>query len=68
MQELRVRVRLVVDLHQLADGGVGVLLRGGEGLVAEQFLDGAKVGAVGEQMRREGVAERMRMEIPVDVD
>ena len=30
LRELRVRVRLVVDLHQLADGGVRVALRRGE--------------------------------------
>ena len=37
----------IVDVHELADGGVGVFLRGGEGLVAEEFLNGAEVGAIG---------------------
>ena len=40
----------VINLHQLADGGVRVLLRGGERAVAEQLLDGAEIGAVGEQV------------------
>jgi hypothetical protein len=61
-------MRLVVDVHELADGGVGVFLRGGERLVAEEFLDGAKVGAVGEKMRGEGVAERVGVEVPIHVD
>lgn len=59
---------LVVNVHQLADGSVCVFLRGGEGLVAEEFLDGAEVGAVGEKMRGEGVAEGVGMKVPVDVD
>ena len=61
------RVGLVIDFHQLADGGVGVFLRGGERLVAEQFLNGAEVGAVGKEMRGKGVAQRMWMQVPVDV-
>jgi hypothetical protein len=54
---LSVGMRLVVDIHELADRGVGVLLRGGERLVAEQLLNGAQVSAVGQQMRRKGVAQ-----------
>src|SRR6266478_3874989 len=67
MQESGVRVRLVVDFHQLADGGVSVFLRRGERLVAEKLLNGAKISPVGEQMRREGVTQGMRVEVPVDV-
>ena len=63
-----VGVGFVVDVHELADGGVGVFLRGGERLVAEEFLDGAKVSAIGEKMGGEGVAERVRVKVPVDVD
>ena len=33
------RVRLVVDVHQLANGGMCVFLCGREGLVAKKFLD-----------------------------
>ncbi len=58
----------VVDVHQLADGGVRVFLRGGKRLVAEEFLNGAEVGAVGEKMRGEGVAQGMRVQVPIYVD
>lgn len=58
----------VVDVHELADGGVGVFLCGGKGLVAKELLDGAEVGAVGEQMRGEGMAQRVGMQVPVYVD
>ena len=57
----------VVHLHQLADSGVGVPLGGGKRAVAEQLLDGAQVGTVGEQMGGKGVAQRMRVKVPVDV-
>src|SRR5260370_42493377 len=67
MQESGVGVRLVVDIHQLPDGGVSVFLRGRERLVAKKFLDGAKIGAVGKQMSGERVTQRMRMQVPVDV-
>ena len=50
-------VGLVVDIHQLANRGVGVLLRGGQRLVAKKFLDGAEVGAIGEEVRRESMAQ-----------
>ena len=58
----------VVNVHQLADGGVGVFLRGGKRLVAEEFLNGAQVGAVGQKMRRKGVAQRVWMQVPIHVD
>ena len=35
--------------------------------MTEKFLDSAEVGAVGEQMGGESVAERVRVEIPVHV-
>ena len=60
-------VRLVVNVHQLPDRSVRIFLRGGQGLVTEKLLDGAKVGAVGEKMRSKRVAKRVRMEIPVYV-
>ena len=37
------------------------LLRGREPRVAQEFLNGAKVGAIGQQVGRIGVAEAMRM-------
>src|SRR5712692_6640273 len=67
MRKSGVGVCFVVDVHKLADGSVGVLLRGRERLVAKEFLNSAKISPVGEQMRGEGVTQRMRMEVPVDV-
>ena len=57
----------VVDVHELANGDVGIFLGGGEGLVAEEFLDGAEVGAIGEQMGSEGVAQGVGVQVPVHV-
>jgi len=34
---------------------------------AEKLLDGAKVGAIREQMRGERVTQRMWMQIPIDI-
>ena len=36
--------------------------------MAEEFLDGAEVGAIGEKMGGEGVAERVGVEVPIHVD
>jgi len=47
---------------------VGVFLGGGERLVAEEFLNGPEVSAIGEEMRGEGVPERVGVKVPVDVD
>src|SRR5260370_17490433 len=35
--------------------------------MAEKLLNRAKIGDIGEPMRREGVTHRMRMQVPVDV-
>src|SRR6266568_7902620 len=67
MHPSSVRVRLVVDVHQLADGSMGVFLRRRKRLVAEKFLNSAEVRTVGEQMRRKGVAQRVRMQVTVAV-
>ena len=64
---LSVRMRLVVDVHELADGGMSIFLRGGKRLMPEQLLNGAQVGAIGQQVRGEGVPHRMRVQIPVHV-
>jgi len=61
------RMRFVIHIHELLNAGLRVTLRGRERDVAEQFLNRAQVRAIGEQVRGEGVAERMRMEIPIDV-
>ena len=57
----------VVDFHELTDGGMSVFLRRGEGLVAQQFLDSAKIGAVRQKMSGKSMAERMGMQVPIDV-
>ena len=56
-------MRPVVDLRQLRGGQLRVALRSGETLVAEQFLNSAQVRAFLQQMRSEGVAQRVRMHI-----
>ena len=55
----RSRMGLVVDFAEVAPRDVGVDLGGGEAGVAEEFLDGAQVGAGLEQVGGEGVAERV---------
>src|SRR5712691_11487931 len=53
----RLRVGLVVDVHQLPDRDLGVFLGGGEARVTEHFLNGAQVGALAQQVGGEGVAQ-----------
>src|SRR3990167_8359574 len=65
---LGARVGFVVDLHQLTDGDGGVLLRGRERAVAEQLLDGAQIGAFAQEVRGEGVAQGVRVQVPVGVE
>src|SRR5262249_55583591 len=54
------RVRAVIGLHQTAQVDVRVALGGGEARVPEQLLDGAQIGARAEEVRREGMAQRVR--------
>ena len=58
---------LVVDRRKLVDGGLRVTLRGGKRYMAEKLLNGAKIGAIGQQVRGERVTKRMGMQVPVDV-
>src|ERR1700677_121679 len=60
---LRPWVGAIVDLRQLRSRQLRVALRGGEALMAEQLLNGAQVGPLFEQMRSEGVAQRVRMHV-----
>lgn len=46
-----------MDLPQLRIGDVSVDLGGGDGGVSEELLDGADIGAIGEQGGGEGVTE-----------
>jgi hypothetical protein len=64
LRPLRVRVRREVELAAAAVAHVRVQLGGGEIRVAEHLLDAAQVGAALQQMRREGVAQQMRVSGP----
>src|SRR5437762_4695654 len=57
-------VRLVIRLHQPAEVDVRVALCRREARVSEKLLDGAQVGPRAEEMRREGVTERVRAGLP----
>ena len=54
------RVRSGEDLAQVLDGHPRVERRRREAAVAEQLLDVADVGAAAEEVRRAGVAQRVR--------
>jgi hypothetical protein len=54
-------VRFVVNRHQVGERDLRVALGGGEASVPEQFLDGAQVGAVGQQVGGVGVAKAVGM-------
>ncbi len=56
-------VGAVVDVCKLRGGELGVALGGGEALVAEEFLNGAKVGAFFKQVGSEGVTQSVRMHV-----
>src|SRR6478609_3284833 len=58
--QLRARVRVEVDVAQPVGREVRVELRGGDVGVAEHLLQRAQVAAAREQVRGEGVAERVR--------
>src|SRR5437764_3854309 len=68
MRGLGVRVRLVVNLHQLANGSVRIPLRRRERLVPQQLLNGAQVGPATTQGRAKSVTQRTRMATPFSVD
>ena len=61
------RMRFVIHIHELLNAGLCVALRRRERDVAEQLLNRAEVRAIGEQVRGEGVAERVGVKIPIDV-
>src|ERR1700676_593701 len=65
LKALSMGMRLVVDVHELADRCMSIFLSGGKRLVPQQRLNSAKVGAIGEQVRGEGVPQRVRVQIPV---
>ena len=57
------RVGAVVHLRQLCGGELGVPLRGGKALVAEEFLDRPEVGALFQQVSAESVPQGVGMDI-----
>ena len=56
-------MRPVVDLRQLCGGQLRIALRRRKPLVAQQFLNGAQVGALFKQMRAKSVAKRVRVHV-----
>ena len=53
-------MKVFVDFAELFVSNVRVNLRGGDGGVTEEGLDGAQVGAVGKQIGGETMADDMR--------
>src|SRR5438046_8575100 len=53
-------MRLGILFEKMGGVDLGIDLRGRERSVAEQFLNGEQVGARGEEMGGEGMAQRMR--------
>ena len=47
----------LIHLLNAAEGDMGVLLRGGEAAMAQQFLNEAQIGPVFEQMGGAGMAQ-----------
>ena len=56
-------MKSLVGLAEAFDTYVGVNLGGGNVGVAEHFLDGAEVGATGEEVGREAVSEGVRAHV-----
>ena len=56
----------LVDVQELLEVEVGVLLRRGQAGVAQELLDDPKIRAPAEEVRSEGVAERMGADLPAD--
>ena len=56
-------MRLIVHLQHVFHRQLRVALRGRETFVAEQFLNGAQVGAFFQHVRAEGMAQGVRMHV-----
>src|SRR5277367_3629065 len=55
------RMRPIIRRHQVSQRHLRILLRGGKTGMTQQFLNGAEVGAIGQQMRGVSVAEAVRV-------
>jgi hypothetical protein len=60
------RVEAAVNVAKTVGGDVGIDFGGGDGGVAEEFLDDAEISAVLEQVRGEAVSEHMRSDVTFD--
>lgn len=60
------RVEAAVNVAKTVGGDVGVDFGGGDGGVAEKFLDDAEISAVFEQVSGEAVSEHMRSDVTFD--
>src|SRR3989454_881135 len=60
------RVGLAIGLQESLGGDMGVSLRGGEGGMAEQLLDGAQVRPGVEKVGGERMAQRVGRDLPLD--
>ena len=56
-------MRRVVDPHELIGVDVSVPLRGGQTHVPQKLLNGAQIGAGLEQVRGEGMPQRVRTDV-----
>ena len=54
---------LIVDLHHVLHGKLGIALGGGKAFVAEHLLNGTKVGAFLQHVSAEGMTQGVRMDI-----
>src|SRR5690348_13543541 len=61
---LGARMRLVIDLLESFDRRMSIHLRGGQRGVPQKLLNGAKIGARIQQVRREGMPKRVHVELP----
>ena len=60
-------MRLVVNVHQLANRSVRIFLRSRKRLVTQQLLNRAEISAIREQVCSKRVPQRVRVQIPIDI-
>jgi len=57
-------VAFFVDFQELSQINVGVFLGGGQALVPQKLLDDPQIRTPAQKVRREGVAKRVRADLP----